>query len=539
MSNVASSHARKSEPSSAKETAISLLIAFTIALIFRGIVLEPFQIPTGSMAPTLLGAHVRLRDTDTGYQWATAPSEYVDRGLQMPRPTQNVQTAVAPMTQRRLEPFRTRTSGGDRIFVLKYLYPYGEPERFDVVVFRNPTSPQEYYIKRLIGLSNEEIAIVDGDVFTRPRVEGRVEEPGASWAASDWRIARKPDRVQNAAWQELFDSRYTPLNPVRDGRRWFVSPWKGSGWEIEGRSVYRFGGTGATTLEWDQERRPITDLTHYNDAPQFNFRPGVPMARYPVADVRLRAGVKPGKDGGMAGATITVNGHEFNARVEGNAAEVRMRPIGGEGSWTVLARAEGVTPLAAGRVTEVEVAHADQAVSLRLDGALVVRGEYEWTPQQRLEFATGQPASAMLSTAVMPYPVSRPELYTRPGARFEFDAGEVELHRVSLARDFFYQPAWNTTPPRLNTPARGSHPDSPVITRDGEYFMAGDNSGASLDGRLWGENDRWVSALIDENEGVVSRDLVVGKAFCVFFPALVWQWGIVPIPDLGHVRWIW
>src|SRR6185503_8369222 len=56
---------------SIKETIESILIAFILAFIFRGFVVEAFVIPTGSMAPTLLGAHMRFTCPDCGYQFDT------------------------------------------------------------------------------------------------------------------------------------------------------------------------------------------------------------------------------------------------------------------------------------------------------------------------------------------------------------------------------------------------------------------------------------------------------------------------------------
>jgi signal peptidase I len=44
-------------------------------------------------------------------------------------------------------------------------YRFQEPARGDIVVFRYPRNPQEYFIKRLIGLPGEEVQIRDGDVF--------------------------------------------------------------------------------------------------------------------------------------------------------------------------------------------------------------------------------------------------------------------------------------------------------------------------------------------------------------------------------------
>ena len=43
-------------------------------------------------------------------------------------------------------------------------YRFNEPERGDIVVFRYPRNPQEYFIKRLIGLPGDSIAIKDGSV---------------------------------------------------------------------------------------------------------------------------------------------------------------------------------------------------------------------------------------------------------------------------------------------------------------------------------------------------------------------------------------
>ena len=44
-------------------------------------------------------------------------------------------------------------------------YRFNTPERGDIVVFRYPRNPQEYFIKRLIGLPGEAIQIKDGNVL--------------------------------------------------------------------------------------------------------------------------------------------------------------------------------------------------------------------------------------------------------------------------------------------------------------------------------------------------------------------------------------
>ena len=70
--------------------------------------------------------------------------------------------------------------------------------------------------------------------------------------------------------------------------------------------------------------------------------------------------------------------------------------------------------------------------------------------------------------------------------------------------------------------------------------MCGDNSARSEDSRLWTDSSivPWVEELIDDRAGMVNEDLIVGKAFVVYWPSLLKE-GKAPAPDIGRVRWIW
>jgi signal peptidase I len=51
----------------------------------------------------------------------------------------------------------------DQMIVNKFSYNFGEPERFDIVVFHAPL--QKDFIKRVIGLPGEHVAVVDDILY--------------------------------------------------------------------------------------------------------------------------------------------------------------------------------------------------------------------------------------------------------------------------------------------------------------------------------------------------------------------------------------
>ncbi len=53
----------------------------------------------------------------------------------------------------------------DRIFGCKLSYVFGEPKRYDVVMFQYPVDEETIYIKRVIGLPGETVEIKDGSIY--------------------------------------------------------------------------------------------------------------------------------------------------------------------------------------------------------------------------------------------------------------------------------------------------------------------------------------------------------------------------------------
>jgi len=61
---------------------------------------------------------------------------------------------------------------GSRVVVNRTAYAFNEPERFDIIMFTAPSSDfSEPFIKRIIGLPNERVEIIDGLVFINGAVQ--------------------------------------------------------------------------------------------------------------------------------------------------------------------------------------------------------------------------------------------------------------------------------------------------------------------------------------------------------------------------------
>ena len=63
-----------------RETIEAVVVAFILALLVRGFEAEAFVIPTGSMAPTLMGRHKEVTCPECGYVYAVNASAEDDGG---------------------------------------------------------------------------------------------------------------------------------------------------------------------------------------------------------------------------------------------------------------------------------------------------------------------------------------------------------------------------------------------------------------------------------------------------------------------------
>ncbi len=198
-----------SHSQSTRETVESIIVAFILAFLFRAFVAEAFVIPTGSMAPTLMGAHKDIFCEHCGQEYqASASSEFVD-GTQVLSPDVTIASTCA--TCRGLNAYNFAgnrdhgTFSGDRILVSKFDYVFNNPQRWDVLVFKYPKAAHMNYIKRLIGLPGESLLIQDGDIYTRTD------------ATPEWTIARKSPSKIHAMRRIVSDTNFQAPLLVKQG----------------------------------------------------------------------------------------------------------------------------------------------------------------------------------------------------------------------------------------------------------------------------------------------------------------------------------
>ena len=204
-------------------------MAVILALLFRGFVAEAFVIPTGSMAPTLVGRHKDVKCPQCGASYQVSCSPEAENEVLTGRHVIDTTCSICRYTQR-LNPLKHPNEGsfsGDRIIVGKFCYDLEEPERWDVIVFKFPGNAAVNYIKRLIGLPGEKLWIVGGNIYTCGK-----DEPDEKL-----RIARKPPNKLDSLLQIVDDTDHIPEQLTKIGwpSRWqnLGTPGTGSAqWEV-------------------------------------------------------------------------------------------------------------------------------------------------------------------------------------------------------------------------------------------------------------------------------------------------------------------
>lgn len=566
---VQSSTPVKREPSgtegSVKETIESILIAFILAFIFRAFVVEAFVIPTGSMGPTLMGAHMRITCPDCGYQFAVNYSngKNNDEDTDIEPMVARTQPLICPNCGFSIPPSRVGRAAsdgraaydptdfspvyfGDRILVLKYRYLFELPKRWDVVVFkspyesvRDPNDPKyaANYIKRLVGEPGETIMVLDGDVYTAPR----------GTKPAQFTIQRKPPHAQQALWRDVFDNDYLPQGKSRGLSPPWVEPWKvraGSGWHGpagggDPARIFHFDNAAdASTIAFDSEvNHPFDSLT---DWLAYDQRGSLQNNGY-VSDLKLSCVYRRASGQGPLRLQLTKRHDCFTAEfLPGKVILRRDALLGtdpvklGDPLWSKPIEAAIPELDSSGRPVEIEFSNVDYQVSIRVNGRIVIdTTDAQYKPD----------VAALYKEARQAHQEGSLSNSGKPVVLITAERQQCSLEHLRLARDVYYLNMGHHLQPtgdQSSEPYYAS-PESPQELGADEYFVMGDNALVSLDARWWGapvnlprEGNYQVGA------GRVPGRFMLGKAFFVYWPAgyrpLSIPFGIEP--DFGDMRFI-
>jgi signal peptidase I len=357
----------------------ALAIAIAMALVLKFFLVEAYQIPSGSMQPTILG------DPGTGIF--------------------------------------------DRVLADKLTTMLRAPRRWEVMIFRFPNDERALYVKRIVGLPGEKLAIQGGDVWV------------------DGKIARKPDPVVDSVLKDVYraDDGGIDLNVFSAG----------PGVRISGtRAEFAPDATGELVL-----RSSVRDDFLHGYDPSWGIQGNDQLGvHYAVADLEVSADVTL-TDRQFGSVTMTIESDEGTSEFgvtysdSGGGASAAFRATGDETPVVHAGRnpaAESGNPLQMNFVEpnkpfRLVARSVDHELVLCIDGKEILR-----VPDDISGPRPARPKKALVHIGI---------------------TGGGSVSDVRLRRDIFYTPAvqgdseWDITP--------------------GHYLALGDNTQGSLDSRGW------------------------------------------------------
>ena len=533
-----------------RETIESVVVAFVLAFLFRTFEAEAFVIPTGSMAPTLMGRHKDVICPICGTEFRFSASEEVDPDTNRTN-NNHVVAGTCPMCRHTMnvsDNNKYPSYNGDRILVGKYAYQFSDPQRWDVAVFKYPGGAKTNFIKRIVGLPDETLRIWRGDVYIDKQKNG------------DFQIARKPPAKLRAMLQPVYDNDVTPaLSEYSWPLRWNPVERDTSGaWSSDDGVAFSTDGSGPQTnwiryqhlvpsdMQWREiennrrltapfEPRPqlISDFNAYNTCRKLGQQYRLEIDAFGihwVSDLALECTLNVESSSGEVILELVEGGHPMQARIDVATGRATLS-IGGmpELEQTVTTDIRGPGQY------KVMFSNIDKQLRLWLDGAVVAEVDYP-------SWKDDTPTEADLS------PVG-----------IGSQGAQLTVEHLKIFRDIYYiaeDGARNHYNPSMRDYIRLDHPD-PVKTlstpslwprtfaddnmkqatfdlENEQFFALGDNSAKSKDSRLWPP----------EFPHFVDRDLLIGKALFIYWPH---SWGEIPgtripfpmfpnFPRMGFVR---
>ena len=372
------------------------LVAFVMAMLIRCFCIEVFKIPSGSMEPTLHGDY----------------------------------------------------SDGDRILANKYILYFKKPERFDVILFKYPLNKSTNFIKRVVGLPDEEMIMHNGDIYSRPlTATGKPDEQRR------FMIARKKLSSQQALWIPVFDWNNGKEDSLKD--KWELLPYQE---RFDIRDGSASSGKSALALK-DSElsyKGNIQDYYHNS------FKSG----RNVVPDIKLSSRFRALKGGGEIRFNINAVSGEFLVHLypksdqspqNENTVEYKTGKSSDNEQMTSQSFVMNKTEIQPGKDYAIECLSFDGAIYIILDKKIVFSHNYI----TYLDEADDDGRFFDNKVAV------------------ETRNNEVLFWDIKVGRDIYYSDGYETDVKSI------VQEDKPFTIPTGKYVIMGDNVPNSKDSRFW------------------------------------------------------
>ena len=539
-------HAHEGHRDTAREIFETVVFVVVLVLLLKLFVAEAFVIPTGSMAPTLWGDQVRCTCRKCGHKFPINVSVEGGKHVPITIPAYICENCGYSCTDGMKD--LSSISSGDRVLVSKYEYHLRDPRRFEIPVFRFPVEPflvqlqgdvldlqGMNYIKRLVGIGGETLAVFAGDLYTttdldykhippdeRPQNdmeglavslhvhEGRggqkvLPRPGNSKSSTrrptrSWRCgALSSTSITNRKDPPAFAKPAGKLRrPTATAGKYGRRDSSILGGDAPGSMIYQH------INPWDDSTLApqfISDAIGYNFL-RHNFANPFPgrqhdpswIANHWVSDLILDCTAEITSPDAEVVLELSKGRNRLQATF--TKGECRLARINTPANGQEVRTEMGSHPT---KMTKAEkyalrLANVDSRMTVWVDGKALRFNE------DQTDYAPPDPTSAF-----EPFQANDLQQPARIGA-----TGEVTCSKVSLWRDLHYNCGFpgRGDNHRQFDPADNDLPDcgdylQTYYVQPGHYLMMGDNTNSSSDSRAW---------------GVVPERLMLGRAVVIYFP---------------------